>query len=35
MDVLVYALLGLSFVITFILGYATRSYISEHRRHYR
>lgn len=35
MDLVVYTLLGLSYIVTFILGYATRSYISAHRRHYR
>lgn len=35
MDLLVYTLLGLSYIVTFVLGYALRGYISEHHRHYR
>ena len=34
MDLLIYTLLGLSYVVTFALGYALRAHLSAHRRHY-
>ena len=34
MNALALTLLGLSYVVIFILGYALRSYVSAHRRHY-
>lgn len=34
MDIVVYTLLGLSYVVIFILGYATRDHILGHRRHH-
>ena len=35
MDIVVFLLLGLSYVVTFMLGYGLRGYMSEHHRHYR
>ena len=35
MDILVFMLLGLSYVVTFLLGYGMRGYISDRHRHYR
>jgi len=35
MDLLIYTLLGLSYVVTFALGYALRARLSAQRRHYR
>ncbi len=34
MDLLIYTLLGFSYIVTFALGYAFRAHLSAQRRHY-
>ena len=34
MDLLIYTLLGLSYVVIFAFGYAFRAHLSAQRRHY-